>query len=149
MVKEMEKDNFKYYIRKPVFDMHEVLLKVSRATNKEIYVAVRREQLHHGLSQGATIPYIIYKTNGAYFYRSILANSFIENLKELKVLEIILIPDRETDNETAKKWHQITKKEVDKDFIPLSLLLPNKADIMEKFYSKGHWGYLVEYERKL
>lgn len=143
MVKEMEKDNFKYYISKPVFDMHEVLLKVSRATNKEIYVAVRQEQW-------ATIPYIIYKTNGAYFYRSILANSFIENLKELKVLEIILIPDRETDNETAKKWHQITKEEVDKDFIPLSLLLPNKADIMEKFYVKrlGHWGYLVEYKRR-
>ena len=146
MVKEMKKDNFKYYfkyyISNPVFYMHEVLLKVSRATNKEIYVAVRQEQW-------ATIPYIIYKTNGAYFYRSILANSFIENLKELKVLELILIPDRETGDETAKKWHQITKKEVDKDFIPLSLLLPNKADIMEKFYSKGHWGYLVEYERKL
>ena len=44
MVKEMEKDNFKYYISKPVFDMHEVLLKVSHATNKEIYVAVRQEQ---------------------------------------------------------------------------------------------------------
>ncbi|OQC54272.1 MAG: hypothetical protein BWX53_00422 [Parcubacteria group bacterium ADurb.Bin016] len=56
----------------------------------------------------------------------------------------------ETDNETAKKWHQITKEEVDKDFIPLSLLLPNKADIMEKFYVKrlGHWGYLVEYKRR-
>ena len=103
MVKEMEKDNFKYYISNPVFDMHEVLLKVSRATKKEIYVAVRQEQW-------ATIPYIIYKTNGAYFYRSILANSFIENLKELKVLEIILIPDRETDNEQQRNGIKLQKK---------------------------------------
>lgn len=135
-------EKYEYYITKPVFAMHEVLLKVSRAMQKEIFVAVRKEKED-------TVPYIIYKSYGGYFLRSISTNSFLENLKELEILGILLIPNREISNrDIVKRWKQISKEEVDKDFIPLSKLLPDTADIVDKFYNKGHWGYLTNYENK-